>query len=189
MDPHSPHKLFATKYCFLIPGDDTSFFFFISFFFGFLLFHVIISFYKIIIIIIIIIVIIFFFHENYLLFFHVQECSGMFRYVPKCSVFRILSTPAPSTCIRKFLNQDFFFGRIRLSSTHIRWIQHTKPQLFQSSLKCSPEWIFLNTLWIRNRAKYGYFFNSVTLQNRAQFFTVNTVFKMATWFPGSLLAE
>ena len=53
MDPHSPNKLSATKYCFLILGDDTSFFFLIiSVFFVFLLFYailcyfVIISFYK-----------------------------------------------------------------------------------------------------------------------------------------------
>ena len=32
MDPHSPNKLFATKYCFLILGDDSSFFFLIIYF-------------------------------------------------------------------------------------------------------------------------------------------------------------
>ena len=32
MDPHSHKKFIATKYCFLILGDDTSFFFFLSFF-------------------------------------------------------------------------------------------------------------------------------------------------------------
>ena len=46
MDPHSPNKLFATKYCFLILGDDTSFYFLIislvfRLFFFFLLFFVI----------------------------------------------------------------------------------------------------------------------------------------------------
>ena len=90
-DPHSPNKLFATKYCFLIPGDDTSFFFFISFSFGFLLFYVIINFYKK-----------FFYYYYYFiylfswklfLFFHVPGCSGMFRHVPECSVFQVLSTP------------------------------------------------------------------------------------------------
>ena len=46
MDPQSPNKLIATKYCFLILGDDTSFFFFIFFFFFLLLllFYVIINF-------------------------------------------------------------------------------------------------------------------------------------------------
>ena len=32
MDPHSPKKFIATKYCFLILGDNTSFFFFICLF-------------------------------------------------------------------------------------------------------------------------------------------------------------
>ena len=90
MDPHSPNKLFATKYCFLIPGDDTSFFFFISFSFGFLLFYVIINFYKNYFIIIIILFI--YFHENYFYFF-------MFRDVPECSVFRVLSTPVQTTSL------------------------------------------------------------------------------------------
>ena len=77
MDPHSPNKLFATKYCFLIlvdetSLDDTSFFFFISFFF----FFVIINFYKNHFIIII-----------FLFFF---SCSWIFRNVPACSgMFRV----------------------------------------------------------------------------------------------------
>ena len=78
MDPHSPNKLLATKYCFLIPGDDTSFFFFISFFFGFLLFYVIISFYKNYFIIIYLFLLLFFSWKLFL-FFRVPECSGMFR--------------------------------------------------------------------------------------------------------------
>ena len=97
MDPHSPHKLFATKYCFLVPGDDTSFFFFISFFFGFLLLYVVISFYAnyfiIIIIIYLFILFYYFFHEKCFYFYmspgmfrDVPECSGMFRNVP-CSGF------------------------------------------------------------------------------------------------------
>ena len=93
MDPHSPNKLFATKYCFLILGDDSSFFFLIiSLFFVFLLFHVILllliftktmlllSFYLIN-----------FFSWKLLLFFYVPGCSGMFRDVPECSgMFRNL---------------------------------------------------------------------------------------------------
>ena len=82
MDPHSPNKLFATKYCFLIPGDDTSFFFFISLSFGFLLFYVIIDFYINYFILFI------FIHENYFYFFMFRDvpgCSGMFRHVPACS--------------------------------------------------------------------------------------------------------
>ena len=88
-DPHSPNKLFATKYCFLILGDE---FLFLNhlFIYLFLLFYVILllliitktmlllSFYLIS-----------FFHENYFYF----SCSGMFRNVPECSMFRVLSTP------------------------------------------------------------------------------------------------
>ena len=81
MDPHSPNKLFATKYCFLMLGDNTSFFFFISLFF--VSFFVILRFlqklfyYHYIIII--------FFNENYFYFFifrDVPGCSRMFRHVP-----------------------------------------------------------------------------------------------------------
>ena len=39
MDPHSPKKFIAAKYCFLILGDDTSFFFFLSFFLYFIIFR------------------------------------------------------------------------------------------------------------------------------------------------------
>ena len=58
MDPHSPNKLFATKYCFLILGDDSSFLFLIIFlfvvsFFAILCYFVIINFYKNYVIIII----------------------------------------------------------------------------------------------------------------------------------------
>ena len=87
MDPHSPNKLFATKYCFLILGDDTSFFFFISLFFLFYLFfllsYVIVNFYKNDFIIIIYFIL---FSRKLLLFFHVPGCFGMFRNVP-CSGF------------------------------------------------------------------------------------------------------
>ena len=71
-----------------------SFFLFISFSFGFLLFYVIINFYKKYFIIISIII--FFFHENYFYFFVFREvpgCSGMFRHVPECYMFLVLSSP------------------------------------------------------------------------------------------------
>ena len=79
LDPHSPNKLFVTRYCFLMLGDNTSFFFLILYFsFLFLLFYVIINFYKNYYYIIII-----FFNENYPYFFfifrNVPECSGMFH--------------------------------------------------------------------------------------------------------------
>ena len=80
MDPHSPNKLFATKYSFLILVDDTSFFFFISFIY-FFFFFVIINFYKNHFIIV------------FFMFRDFPECSSLFRHVPECSVFLVLSTP------------------------------------------------------------------------------------------------
>ena len=72
MDPHSPNKLFPTKYCFLILGDE---FLFLNHFFIFRLFFffVILCYFVIIVL---------------LLFFRVPECSGMFRNVPEWSMFR-----------------------------------------------------------------------------------------------------
>ena len=86
MDPRSTNYLRQNMFSH-IPGDDTSFFFFISFSFsfGFLLFYVIISFYENYFFIII-----FFFFMKIILIF---SCSGMFRNVPECSMFRVLSTP------------------------------------------------------------------------------------------------
>ena len=97
MDPHSPNKLFATKYCFLILGDEFLFlnhffiflflFFSLSLFFFFFLFYVIfllliftktmllLSFYLIN----------FFFLWKLPLFLHVPGCFGMFMDVPECS--------------------------------------------------------------------------------------------------------
>ena len=87
MDPHSPNKLFVTKYCFLIRVSfSISFFsFFFSFLFlFFLLFYVVINFYKNHFIIVIIIFL--FFHENFFIF----SCSGMFRDFRECSgMFRV----------------------------------------------------------------------------------------------------
>ena len=89
INPYSPNKLIATKYCFLILGDDTSFFFLINSLFSFFfLFYVIISFYKNYFIFIILFLI-FFFMKIIFIF----SCSGMLRHVPECSVFRVLSTP------------------------------------------------------------------------------------------------
>ena len=80
MDPHSPNKFFATKYCFLILVDDTSFFFF----------FVIINFYKHHFIILIF----FFFHEKnfFFMFRDVPGFSGMFLSPPQrplCVVGRL----------------------------------------------------------------------------------------------------
>ena len=93
MDPHSSHKLFATKYCFLMPGDDTSFFFFLSFS-VFCYFTLPLVFTKIILLLLLLLLLLlfiylfiyFFFFMKIILFFHVPECSGMFRNVP-CSRF------------------------------------------------------------------------------------------------------
>ena len=94
MDPHSPNKLFVTKYCFLIRFSFSISFFPFSFlffsFFFFLLFYVVINFYKNHFIIAIIIFL--FFHENFIIF----SCSEIFGSVPACSVFRVLSTPVES---------------------------------------------------------------------------------------------
>ena len=84
MDPHSPNKLFATKYCFLILGDEFLFlnhFFIFRFFLVILCYFVIINFYKNYVIIIILFNK-FFFHENYFYFFMFRDvpgCSGMFH--------------------------------------------------------------------------------------------------------------
>ena len=94
MDPHSPNKLFATKYCFLILGDEflfrNHFFIFRFFVVVILCFSVIINFYKNYVIIIILFNW-FFFHENYFYFFMFRDvplCSGMFRNVPCCWFYR-----------------------------------------------------------------------------------------------------
>ena len=92
MDPQSPNKLIATKYCFLILGDDTSFFFFISLFFvvvvilcHYLFLQKLFYYYYFILFIN--------FFLEVILFFHVPGCAGMFRNVPECSMFLFLSTP------------------------------------------------------------------------------------------------
>ena len=77
MDPHSPNKLFATKYCFLVLGDDTSFFFFLSlfFFFFFCYFTLSLTFKKILLLLLLLLLLLF--HEN----FFFPGCSGIFRNV------------------------------------------------------------------------------------------------------------
>ena len=82
MDPHSPDKLFAIKYCFLILGDDSSFFFLIISLFSvfFLLFYVIL----LLLIFTKTMLLLSFYLSN---FFFMKitfsfSCSGMFRDVP-----------------------------------------------------------------------------------------------------------
>ena len=91
-----------TSNCFLILGDDTSFFFFIFFLFFLLLllllllFYVIINFKKYIFHFFI------FFRYFFYEFFFIFSCSGMFRNVPECSMFRVLSTAINRNNIRLF---------------------------------------------------------------------------------------
>ena len=84
MDPHSPNKLFATKYCFLMRSCleiiRVSFSLFLYFSFLFLLFYVIINFYKNYFVIIMLLY--FFFFMTIIFIF---SCSAMFRDVPECS--------------------------------------------------------------------------------------------------------
>ena len=81
INPYSPNKLIATKYCFLILGDDTSFFFLIFFCY----FTLLLIFTKIILFLI-------FFSMKIIFIF---SCSGMFRNVP-CSMFYRRLTHSPS---------------------------------------------------------------------------------------------
>ena len=85
--------------------------YFIIFRFFFLLFYVLINFYKNYFIIIIILL--FFLFMKVIFIFscsgmlrdaYVPECSGMFRNVPGCSMFRILSTPLRN-CIQNIIFQ------------------------------------------------------------------------------------
>ena len=87
MNPHSPNKLIATEYCFLILGGDYQLLFFISF--VILCYFVIINFYKNYFIIIFFMKIIF-----------ISSCSGMFRHVPECSLFRGLPTPISKSKVK-----------------------------------------------------------------------------------------
>ena len=75
-------------------GDNTSFFFSISLFF--VSFFVILRYYLFLQKLFYYYYIIIIFYENYFYFFMFRDvpgCSGMFRHVPECSVFRVLSTP------------------------------------------------------------------------------------------------
>ena len=76
MDPHSPNKLFARKYCIRTLGDDTRFFFLISLVFGFFCyFTLLLIFTKIILLLLLLLLLLFFFMKIIFIF----SCSGMFR--------------------------------------------------------------------------------------------------------------
>ena len=89
MDPHSPNKLIAKKYCFLILLDEqrpVSFSWSDFSFFCYFIVFLLLIFTKIMLLLFYLI----FFSWKLFLFFHVPGCSGMFRNVP-CS--GVLSTP------------------------------------------------------------------------------------------------
>ena len=95
MDPHLPNKLFATKYCFLILGDEFLFlnhFFIFRFFFFFFCYFMLFCYYQFLqkLCYYYHFFLINFFFMKIILFFHV---FGMFRDVPECSMFLLLSTP------------------------------------------------------------------------------------------------
>ena len=77
-----------------IPVSFSWLFHYVSFLCVCVLNYVIINFYKKCFFIIILL---YLFSWKLFLFFHVLGCSGMFRHVPECSVFRVLSTPVPDT--------------------------------------------------------------------------------------------
>ena len=88
MDPHSPNKLFPTKYCFSY-WEMSFFFLIISLFFVcfFFRYFMLFCYYCIA-----------FIFSCSGMFRHVPECSGMVH-VPVCSMFLILSTPGKN-CFR-----------------------------------------------------------------------------------------
>ena len=79
INPYSPNKLIATKYCFLILREDTSFFFLIIFCY----FKLLLIFTKIIL----------FLNYFFMKIIFIFSFSGMFWNVPECSLFLVLSTP------------------------------------------------------------------------------------------------
>ena len=83
MDPHSPKKLFATKYCFLILGDEFLFLnhFFISRFLFFLFYVILLFLIFTKTVLLLSFFLIFFFMKITFIF----SCSGMSRHVPECS--------------------------------------------------------------------------------------------------------
>ena len=91
MYPHLPNELIATKFCFLIVRDNTSFVFFINYFLVLcftalhcFIYFAIMNFYKNYFIIIIIIIL---FMNNFFM------KIILIIYVPEGSVFRVILTP------------------------------------------------------------------------------------------------
>ena len=89
---------------FLILREDTCFFFLIIslFFIIFCYFTLLLIFTKNILLLLF--HYIFFFSWKLFLFFHVPGCSGMFRHVPVCSLFWVLSTAQIADVARRAIN-------------------------------------------------------------------------------------
>ena len=113
MDPHSPKKFIATKYCFFILGDDTSFFFFlslyVSLFFVFMLcyviYFVIINFCKNSFLSIVLFIIYYYYYYyyyyyliNYFFMFRNVPCSGFYRRPFKRELQTANVTARPWSC-------------------------------------------------------------------------------------------
>ena len=138
MDPHSPNKLIATKYCFLILGDDTSFFFLIIlliyfcfvFCFFFRYFTLLLIFTKIILLLLL-----FFFNENYCYFLMFRDVP----LVPECSMFLGLS-------IKHFLPWYLFTAVIK---HFLPWC------LLTAVIKHFLPWYLLTAVMQRAAVKHG----------------------------------
>ena len=99
---------------------------------------------------IIIIILFIYFHENYFYFFMFRDvpgCSGMFRHVPECSMFRILSTPLHAQpfklrrgqyvnfiALRKYNFLDFFCFAYKIFAVTILNIIPLTERTFQSRM-------------------------------------------------------
>ena len=98
-------------------GDDTSFFFFL-FFFIFLLY--VMLFILFVLIFTKIISLLFYLFIFFMKITFIFSCSGMFRNVPECSVFLVLSTPIQNTKIDFIVSDHLrFYGCMKFSVLRI----------------------------------------------------------------------
>ena len=96
IDPHSPNKLFATKYCFLISYSEM--FLFLNHFFIFRFLYIYIFYFMLFCYYQFLQKLCYYYHFFQSIFFFTKitfsfSFFGMFWNVPECSVFRVLSTP------------------------------------------------------------------------------------------------
>ena len=125
INPYSPNKLIATKYCFLILGDDTSFFFLFSFFF-FCYFTLLLIFTKIILFLMFFSMKIIFIFSCSAMFRDVPECSGMSRNVPCSWFYRRRNTLVSERSDRDLCASWYFFSPVKLTDV---WGTSEKPEL------------------------------------------------------------